>query len=310
MRKFKEVSPFLFPLLCLVLIFYFFPLIFTVYISFTPMKNWNISHYFHKFIGLENYERLFYMFLHDPTFKIVLITTLVFVGITLIINVFGGLFLAFSTFFLEEKLSSFFQLFWLFPRMAPIAVYSLCWYYFFHETSIGTLNSILMKLHLISHPIPWGQIIPWGAWSIIIFVNGLVGVSFGMIIFSSAINQIPKELIIAARIDGAGTFRISKDIFFPLIRWHFMYVTIWQFLSLLTTYCHLFLLVEWNLVDTNYGTTLSLYIFNTSFGTQEQYQGLAAAASIILSIIGVLWGFTALKVLNFEKMMKPPKGEF
>ncbi|MBO8175787.1 MAG: sugar ABC transporter permease [Thermococcus sp.] len=309
-EKFTALSFFLSPMILMVVLFYLVPLVMTVYISFTRMRNWNVEKYLTEFVGFYNYQRLFYMFQHDPTFKAVILTTVVFVGITLIINVFGGLALALATFFISEKPASSFRLLWLLPRMSPIAVYSLVWYYFFHGSEIGTLNSILMKLGVISQPIPWGQTVPWGAWSIIIFVNGLVGVSFGMIVFTSALNQIPKELIIAARVDGASAWEISRKILIPLTKWHFLYVLTWQFLSLLTTYPHIFLLVQWDLVNKDYGTTLALYVFNTAFGRGEQDQGLAAAAAVILSIIGIIGGFITLKVLQFEKMMKRPRGDF
>ncbi|AMM53126.1 carbohydrate ABC transporter permease [Pyrococcus kukulkanii] len=308
-EKLRDLSFFLFPMVFMVVLFYLIPLVLTVYISFTGMRNWNVDKYLHQVVGLYNYERLIHMFKYDPTFKAVILTTIVFVLITLIINVFGGLGLALGTFFMSEKPASAFRLLWLLPRMSPIAVYSLVWYYFFHGSSIGTLNSVLMKLGVINQPIPWGQIVPWGAWSVIIFVNGLVGVSFGMIVFTSALNQIPKELVIAARVDGASAWEISRRILLPLMKWHFLYVLTWQFLSLLTTYPHLFLLVEWDLVDRDYGTTLALYVFNTAFGRGEQDQGLAAAAAVILSILGIIGGFVTLKVLQFEKMIKKPRGD-
>ncbi len=308
--KLRDLSFFLSPMVLMVFLFYLVPLVMTVYISMTKMRNWNVERYLGEFVGLYNYQRLFYMFQHDPTFKAVVLTTVVFVGITLMINVFGGLALALATFFIEEKTASSYRLLWLLPRMSPIAVYSLVWYYFFHGSEIGTLNSILMHLGVISEPLPWGQITPWGAWSIIIFVNGLVGVSFGMIVFTSALNQIPRELVIAARVDGASSWQISRRILIPLVKWHLLYVLTWQFLSLLTTYPHLFLLVQWDLVNRDYGTTLALYVFNTAFGRGEQDQGLAAAAAVILSILGIIGGFVTLKVLKFERMMKKPRGDF
>ena len=308
--KLRDLSFFLSPMVLMVFLFYLVPLVMTVYISMTKMRNWNVARYLGEFVGLYNYQRLFYMFQHDPTFKAVVLTTVVFVGITLMINVFGGLALALATFFIEEKTASSYRLLWLLPRMSPIAVYSLVWYYFFHGSEIGTLNSILMHLGVISEPLPWGQITPWGAWSIIIFVNGLVGVSFGMIVFTSALNQIPRELVIAARVDGASSWQISRRILIPMMKWHLLYVLTWQFLSLLTTYPHLFLLVQWDLVNRDYGTTLALYVFNTAFGRGEQDQGLAAAAAVILSILGIIGGFVTLKVLKFERMMKKPRGDF
>jgi inositol-phosphate transport system permease protein len=310
-RKTKELLFFLGPAAIIVFLFFLLPLILTVYISFTPMKDWNVQRYLTQLSGLSNYERLIYMVQHDPDMQGVLITTAVFIGLTLIINVFGGLGLALATYFMEEKPSILSQILWLLPRMTPVAVYSLLWYYFFHGTDLGIMNNILMALGIIHHPISLGNdpfLQPWGAWTIIIFVNGLVGVSYGMIIFFSAFRSIPRELIIAARVDGASTLRVIKDVLIPLTKWHITFVVVWQLLSLLTTYEHIFLLVDWRIVNPTYGQTWALYIFRTAFSTVKD-QGLAAAGATVLSVIGIGLGFLALSILGYKKMILEPKGD-
>jgi len=305
-----QLSFFLTPALVIIIVFYLLPLVLTVYMSFTPIRNWNTERYLSQFIGSYNYYRIYHMIKYDPIFRQVMINTIIFVLITLIVNVFGGLLISLATYFINEKSSSTLRLVWLLPRMSPIAVYSLVWYYFFHGSEIGTLNSLLLKLGIIDKPIVLGQgIIPWGPWSIIVFINGLVGVSFGMIVFSSALSHIPRELVIAARVDGATNWSISRKILIPMIRWHILYVFTWQLLSLITSYAHTFLLIEWGLVNRDYGTTLSLYVFLTAFGRGEQDQGLAAAAATILAIIGTVLGFLTLKILKFERMIAKPRGD-
>ncbi len=309
--KTKEVLFFIGPALIVILFFFIIPLFLTVYVSFTPMKDWNVERYLTRFIGLRNYEDLFYVIQHDPDIQAVLITTAVFIVFTLTINVLGGLGLALATYFMEEKPSALAQVLWLLPRMTPVAVYSLLWYYFFHGTNLGVLNNFLMWLGIIKHPISLGNdpnLQPWGAWSIIVFVNGLVGVSYGMLIFFSAFKSIPKELIIAARVDGASTWRVIKDVLLPLTRWHFTFVVVWQLLSLLTTYEHIFLLVSWRVVDSTYGQTWALYIFRAAFSTVKE-QGFAAAGAVILSTIGVALGLVALMVLGYRKMITEPRGD-
>lgn len=306
----SDAFKFLAPALFLVIVFYVIPVGISAYMSFTPLKNWNIDRYAAQFVGLENYWKLFYMVTHDPSMKAILLTTIVFVAVTLAVNVLGGLGLAIGTYFMSERAAGASQLLWLLPRMTPIAVYSLIWYYFFHPSSIGTINSVLMHLGLIDKPIDIGQgIIPWGPWSIIIFVNGLVGVSYGMIVFTSAISNIPKELVIAARVDGAGNWDITGKILLPLLKWHIIYVTTWQLLSLITTYDHIFLLVQWNLVNRDYGSTWSLYVYNTAFQAGETDQGLAAAAGVVLVLISSVLGLITLKLMGFERMIKEPRGD-
>ncbi|MCE4603907.1 MAG: sugar ABC transporter permease [Aeropyrum sp.] len=302
---------FLGPAVLLVLAFFVLPLALTVYTSFTNMRNWNIDRYFFDTVGLRNYELLIHFSRYDPKFESALITTIVFVSATLAVNVLGGLTLAILTFFMEEKISLSYRLLWLLPRMTPVAVYSLLWYYFFHGDAIGTLNKTLMLAGIIDKPIDWGSYaLPAGTWGILVFVNGLVGVSFGMIIFYSAIRSIPWEYFAAARVDGAGNWVIIRRIIVPQLRWHLLFVTVWQLLSLLTTYAHIFLLYEWGVIDRIWGQTWSLLVFNLAFlPAGELRQGLAAAAATVLVVIGIFLGLVTLRLLGFQRMITRPRGD-
>lgn len=302
---------FLAPALALIIFFFIIPTILTIWISFTNLYNWKIDRV-KEFVGLQNYKDLIYFIQHDPDVEKVVKTTLVFTSLTLIVNVLGGLALAIFAYLIDERVSLSFRLLWILPRMTPIAVFGLLWYYFFYGSELGTLNSVLLHLGVIDQPISWGSdpsVQPWASWLIIIFVNGLVGVSFGMVVFYSAFKSIPRELIVAAKVDGATTWQIIRHILIPMARWHLVFITVWQLLSLLTTYPHLFVLVEWGVVDKNYGTTWSLYVFLTAFGKAVNYQALAAAAAVILVIIGAVLGFIVLRVMRFEEMIQPPRGD-
>ncbi|KSW10791.1 ABC transporter permease [Pyrodictium occultum] len=297
------------PALFLIAVFYIAPLMLSIYIGFTPLRDWNL----HRYLGsvtTYNYERLLHLLLHDPDVGKIIRTTIVFVSLTLLVNVLGGLALALAAFLMEESISLPTRLAWMLPRMTPIAVYSLIWYYFFLGDRTGTLNSILLRLGVIDKPVDWGTnpaLLPYSDWAILVLVNGLVGVSFGMVVFYSALRSIPREHIIAARVDGASTWQLVRHILVPQLRWHLVYVTIWQLLSLVTTYAHIFLLVEWGALDRWWGSTWALYVFNTAFSTGDQ--GLAAAASTLLVALGVVLGLAALRLLGFQRMMQEPRGE-
>ncbi len=308
-KRSLELWAFLVPALLILVVFYFLPTILTIFISFTPLRNWNIDRYARIFAGWRNYYRLFYAIQNDPSVRAVFLTTAVFVPVTLAINVLGGLALALINFFVGKRSNALINTIWLLPRMTPIAVYSLVWYYFFHGSEIGTLNSILIKLGIIHRAVSWGQeFLPYGAWSVIIFVNGLVGVSFGMIVLSSAVKSIPTEHIIAARVDGATDWQLCRRILIPQIRWHIMYVATWQLLSLLTSYAHTYLLVSWRLVDKSYGTPWALYVYELAF-TGVFDQGLAAASGVFLVIVGAILGWLTLKILGFNKLVTEPRGD-
>ncbi len=306
---------FLLPALTLIAVFYVVPLALSIYIGFTPLRNWNIAGGYLGQVTLENYERLFHMVMYDPDIGKVVATTVVFTVVTLAVNVLGGLALALTMYLMDlsgRELSLGFRTLWMLPRMTPIAVYSLMWYYFFLPGEEGILNSIAMRLGLIDEPVNWGNdpdLLPYGAWAILVVVNGLVGVSFGMVVFYAALRSIPREQIVAARVDGASTLHLVLYILIPQLRWHITYVTVWQLLSLLTTYAHIFLLVEWGAVDEFWGSNWALYVFNKAFALGESDQGLAAAAATILVLIGAGLGVLALRLMGFGRMMAEPRGE-
>ena len=310
LRRRLTLAFFLAPALALIVFFFLIPVVLTIWISFTDLYNWKVDKFW-EFVGLRNYEDLIYFLRNDPLVGNVLKTTIVFTTVTLAVNVLGGLALAIAAFLIDERVSLGFRLLWILPRMTPIAVFGLLWYYFFYGSELGTLNSILLRLGLIDEPLNWGtdpNLQPWASWLIIIFVNGLVGVSFGMVIFYSAFKSIPRELIIAAKVDGATTWQVVRHILIPMARWHLIFVIVWQLLSLLTTYPHLFVLVEWGVVDRYYGTTWALFVFTTAFG-DFKFQALAAAAAVFLVAIGGVLGLLVLRVMRFEELIQPPRGE-
>lgn len=310
-RRWDSPLFFLLPGLLLVAAFYVLPLIVTTWLSFTPLQNWRVREQATEFIGLRNYHDLWIYVTKNPLGKYVVKNTLVFVTFTLAVNVLGGLALAVATYVIEEKVSLGYRLLWLLPRMTPLAVFGLLWYYFFYGSPQGTLNAFLLHLGLIDEPRSWGTdpaLQPWGAWSIAIFVNGLVGVSYGMIIFYSAFRNIPREIIVAAQVDGASTWQIVRYILIPMVRWHLVFVTVWQLLSLVTSYMHLFVLVDWRVIDRWYGTTWALMVFQQAFGDVKN-QGLAAAAAVVLVVIGGILGLATLRIMRFREMVQEPRGD-
>ncbi|MDQ0338559.1 inositol-phosphate transport system permease protein [Caldalkalibacillus uzonensis] len=287
MQKWGLPAFMLSPFFIMVTIFYFLPVVLIVVLSFTSMGSamrWD-------FVGFQNYRFL----LEDPTLPAILTNTFVYVFFTLGINVLFGLALAlFTTYFIQkESIGLFFRTIWMLPRMSPPVVYVLLWLWFFDPSSYGVLNSIRELMGM--PPTMWLVNYPMTA---IILANGLIGASFGMIIFSSAIKSIPQDLFKAAKVDGAGHWSIIKDIILPALRWPVMFVTIWQLLSLLTSY-------EYILLLTNGGpgfdsTVLALYSYHKAFQYFEF--GYGAAVSVVLVAVAIVLTVILWKVFGMKKM--------
>ncbi|HLT56292.1 MAG TPA: sugar ABC transporter permease [Bacillota bacterium] len=291
-NKWKLPAVMLGPFLILIFLFFFVPVILTGILAFTNMDsamNW-------EFNRLLNFEKLF----SDPDISLILRNTLLYVLFTLCINVFFGLTLALLTtyFMKKEQFSLLFRTIWMLPRMTPPVIYALLWIWFFDPSEYGLLNGIRSLFGL-----PPVNIIGTEPMLIIILANGVIGASFGMIIFSSAIKSIPEDLFYAANIDGASHWSIIKDIIMPAIRWPFMFVTLWQLLSLLTSYEYILLITNGG--PLNESEVLALYSYHKAFQSFEF--GYGAAISLVLVVIALVCTLILWKLFKVKDMIGPSR---
>jgi len=293
-KKWKLPAIMLGPFIILIFLFFFLPVLLTAILAFTSMDSsmkWDFN-------GLENFRSI----ITDPNILLIVKNTAIYVFFTLLINVFFGLALGIlTTYFVQrEFIGLTFRAIWMLPRISPPIVYILLWLWFFDPSEYGVLNSLRSFFGM--PPIEWLSDYPMIA---IILANGLIGASFGMIIFSSAIKSIPRDLFQAAQVDGASQWSIIKDIIIPAVRWPLMFVTLWQCLSLLTSY-------EYILLLTNGGPlfeseVLALYSYHKAFQNFEF--GYGAAISLVLVLIALIFSLITWKTFGMKKMISSSRIE-
>ena len=191
--------------IALVITFFIIPGILLAILSFTDLSSANFSQSW-NFIGLDNYERLF----SDPFFPKIARNTVFYVFTTLVFFNLGlALVLALVTTNIPRRQGFFFRLVWLLPRLTPSVVYILMWKRIASADPFGIYNQLVPGFLGASG----GNLFLGGSpWTFVILTNGFVGASFGMIIFTSALMSIPEDLITAAKVDGAGTWRIIRGM--------------------------------------------------------------------------------------------------
>jgi len=290
---------FMSPAAILVTVFFFIPVIILFVVSLTDLSSSNFSEPL-TFIGLENYARLF----RDRFFPKILGNTFRYVILTLgFFNVGLALLLALLTTHINRQAGFFFRMMWLLPRITPSVVYILMWRRIAHQPPFGIINQLLGPLGV--EPRYWLFEQPW---LFVILVNGFVGASFGMIIFTSAIEAIPRDYIMAAKVDGASTLQIIRDITLPLIKWPLLFVTTYQTLSLLTSFEYILLLTEGGpgLFTTEvWALTAYKRALKTYFGHNQW--GYGAAWGFVLVVIGIILSVVYLRVFRFGELVEEPK---
>ncbi|RLI25371.1 sugar ABC transporter permease [Candidatus Bathyarchaeota archaeon] len=299
-----KVLPFFFmsPFFILISVMWFAPVGITTYMAFTKTQ-WTITNM--QFIGLDNFVRIF---TRDIRVVDTIYITVLYVSSVLAINAFFSLVLAiFTTYFIKkEPISMAIRLAWLIPRITPAVIYALLWRWFI-DPNIGLLNTLLGSLGLPT-PRDWLLTPPYSQ-ILMIAVNGYVGASFGMIIYSAAITSIPRDIFHAAIADGATDLQVCRHIILPLLKWPIFFVTSWQCLSLISSYEHI--LALWaggaGVARAAEVEVWALYAYSKAFYASEY--GYGAALSIFLVAIGLIFIFIFFRVFGFERMMQPSKVE-
>ncbi|WP_100401361.1 carbohydrate ABC transporter permease [Bacillus sp. FJAT-42315] len=283
------LSPFLFNQ------FILFPItaIIVVLISFTSMDysmEWNFN-------GLTNYKKVF----ADPKIGMIFWNTVIFIIATLFIKIVLGFFVALTTtyFMRNSKAGTILRAIWLLPKVSPSVVEALLWTWIFSPTDKGILNMILFRVYGME-PVAWLSEYPL---LINIMLAGIMGTTITTIILSSAIQSMDANLFRVAKIDGASDGTIIRKLIVPHLRWPLTFLTLWQGLSLLTSYESILLLTDGG---PNYRSEVwSLYSFHTAFSTLDF--GYGAAISMYMIPLIILAIFIAYKRFGFQKLMDGEK---
>ena len=230
----------------------------------------------------------------------ILANTVFYVLFTLLFNVGFALVLAVVTFYLPRGQSRLFRAVWLIPRISPSVIYVMLWKWFSDHR--GFLSTVLALFGLRGEN--WLLEYPW---TFVIVINGFVGASMGMIIFASAIEAIPKDLLRAAQVDGAYPWQQVRLIVLPMLAWPILFVTSYQTLSLLTSF-------EYIQLSTDGGPgfftteTWALYAFHTALSSYfgDLRYGYGAALAIVLVVIGVAVSLLYLRLFDFKRLVAEP----
>jgi inositol-phosphate transport system permease protein len=299
-RRYATPLFFMLPVAVVIVVFFLAPAIITFALSLTNTSTaTGLSRW--QWVGVANYEQI----LRSSFTAIIFRNTVFYVTLTLAFNVLVGLGIALLTAHVRAGAGRFFRAAWLLPRIAPSVVYALMWTWAAAAPPFGIINQLLGPLGVQERA--WLARDPW---LIIILINGFVGASFGMLVFTSAIQAVPQDLFRAARVDGASAWQIVWRITLPLLRWPILFVIVYQAMSLLASYEYILLTTDGG--PGLYGTEVwSLWAFHTAlnsyFGNLQFGLGAAMAAGLVL--VGVVVSAILLRVFRFRDLVSEPRVE-
>ena len=227
----------------------------------------------HGFAGLQNYRNV----IQNGAFQIAVKNTAVFSAVAVPGAVILAMVLALM---LEARIpwKSQFRTFFLSPMMVPIASIILIWQVLFHSN--GVVNELLVRLG--------GGKIDWlkSDWSIVVIVLLFwwKNLGYNMILFMAALNNIPKELLEVAEVEGASKayqfFHIKLRYLSPTV----LFVTILSIINSFKVFREIYLLTG----NYPYESLYMLQHFMNNMFRDVDYQRLSAAAVLLAIAIIIL----------------------
>lgn len=224
----------------------------------------------HSFVGLKNYINVW----NNGAFQIAVKNTAVFSGLSVPLAVVLALVLALM---LECRIpfKSQFRTFFLSPMMVPVASIILVWQVLFHSN--GVINEFLSVFGVKA--IDWLKSDYCMVVIVLLFLWKNLG--YNMILFMAALNNIPRELLEVAEVEGASKvyqfFHIKLRYLSPTV----LFVTILSIINSFKVFREIYLLSG----DYPYeGLYMLQHFMNNMYNKNLDYQRLSAAA-IMLAIV-------------------------
>ena len=223
--------------------------------------------------GFNNFEN-FTTVLKNPTFALVLKNTLVWTVAVVVISTVLGFMLALvlNNQFKGRKIA---RAIVVFPWATTLVIQASVWN-FIINIDYGTLNTLLMKLHIISAPVNWTPTPgAYFAWEIAcgIFVT-IPFVSFCVL---SGLQSIDASYYEAATVDGANYWQKLFKITLPLVKSSLTVSTVLNIIYVFNSFPIIWTMTKGD--PANHTDTLVTYLYKLAFYNGKQ--GEAAAVSVI-----------------------------
>ena len=284
-KRDERVAAYIFvaPAVILLIAFLVVPMIYTVY--FSGFKYQIMRPDAMKFIGLENYQKLF----SDKNFWLALKNTVYFTVIVVPCQCVLALALALLV---SKKFRgvAVFRTMYFAPQLTSMVVISVLWSVLYNANpNTGLINSILVSLGM--SPIKFLSDAST-AMNSIIFMSAWQGAGYQMMIFLAGLQGIPRDQYEAASVDGATKFKQFLYITIPGLKGTIKYVIMITMIQAMKLFTQPYIMTQGG--PKNSTKTLVYYIYTQGF--QKGNFGYACSSAAVFFVIVVCMSMAMKKV--------------
>lgn len=282
---------FVLPFVVVFLIFSVYPVIRTLQLSFTNYKGYGDP----MFVGLANYKRVlsdkFFWRAMANTLRIWIPNIIVQLGIAFLLTII------FSDMKYRVKGLSIFRALFYLPNL--IAATSVAFLFkTFLDWRFGTFNQILMKIGLVSSPIDWlgsSSTAPY----VVAIISAWMWFGNSFIILMAGVQGISKDYFDAARIDGAGRWKVFSKITLPLLRPILLYVAITSMIGGIQMFDLPFLISD-GTTGSPSGILQTAIMYMYKFGFEAYQVGYASSVAYVIFMFILVLSIMQFKLYRRE----------
>lgn len=274
--------------------------------SYFPLHGWVYAFFDYKpplklsqcdFVGLDWFKMLFTNSTQIKQLLKVMTNTFAISGLTLATSFFPVIFAMFLNEIKSKWFKNIVQTLTTLPNFISwVMVFSVAFSLF---SATGMVNTFLINTGFITQPIKfldgdshtWLAMLLWSTWK---------GLGWGAIMYLAAIAGIDQELYEAARVDGAGRFRLMIHITLPALLPTFFVLVLLSIANFLNNGLDQYYVFQ-NSFNREHIQVLDLYVYN--IGMMGRSPSMATAIGMLKSIVSI----TLLAVCNF--VSKKVRGE-
>ncbi len=238
-----------------------------------------------EFSGAAN----FLTFLEDEIFMTALRNTLVFVMVTVVVEMFLGFILALLVSNIRRRVGLF-RTVLMIPILVPPVAIGTVWR-LMYNFDFGIFNQVLSALGLPTQTWTANPILAMPA---VMVVDIWHWVAFVFLILLAGLESLPREIMEAARVDGASDWQLLRYVIFPLMRPTILVTLMFRTIFAFKVFDEVYLLT-----GGGPGTAtevVSLYINRVFFG--QFRMGYAA----FLSVLTIL--FISIFIVIYSNLVK------
>ena len=269
----QKVAPYVFvaPFIITFLVFFTYPLISTILMSFQEITGVGS-----RWIGFKNYTDMF----ANKNFYTAVRNSFVYMVLTCAILIPVPMLLAYMTESKLSKVSGFFKTVAFMPVLCSVVVAGIIFRMMFSELDGAMMNQVRKFLGL--KPIIWLKT-SGGSMFAMVLLCFWRWTGMNMLYYMAGLKSISSELYEAADIDGANSVQKFTKICLPLLKPTTIYVLTISIYAGLAMFTESYMIFGGNNSPKNYGLTIVGYLYRYGFEKVDKF-GFASAVGLVLLV--------------------------